>query len=172
MFDGLIADALKTTLTIIPVQLKSGRRITYQEALQHATRDDLIADLAMRETLELTRQSISKQIEYFAVEHKVNVHRHGLIDLDAINEIVEKRNIFVHHNGIVTTEYFAKFGGSVPPGTRLSLSKETVNDSVDQRVVFILRSGWIRCGAAGGWPARSPLLGVDSSAAWRGFSRS
>ncbi|MEV0733639.1 hypothetical protein [Polymorphospora sp. NPDC050346] len=129
LFDGLIADALQTIFTHVPAQLQSAKRLTYEEALAFDTRQDLIAVLAQRETLEITRQSIEKQIAYFSTTHRVDALGPAGVNLDDIAKITEQRNLFVHNNGIASTSYFQNYDKMRVPGERILLEDEELKES-------------------------------------------
>src|SRR5262245_37556875 len=65
LFDGLVADVIQAILVHVPAQLKSGRSITYEEALRFPAREALVAELARREVLQVTHMNAKDQIEYF-----------------------------------------------------------------------------------------------------------
>ncbi|MEV5765236.1 hypothetical protein AB0L34_11790 [Micromonospora sp. NPDC052213] len=130
LFDGLIADTLQTMFVHVPAQLQSGRRLTYEEALAFDGRQDLIAELAQREMLEVTRQSIEKQIVYFSTAHHVDVLGLAGVRLGDIAKVTEQRNLFVHNNGIASTSYVQKHDNMRIPGERILLEDEELKESI------------------------------------------
>ncbi|MFG1834124.1 hypothetical protein [Micromonospora chersina] len=130
LFDGLIADTLQTVFVHVPAQLQSGRKLTYEEALAFDSRQDLVAELAHRETIEVTRQNIEKQMAYFSTTHHLDVLESAGVTLDDIVKVTEQRNLFVHNNGIASTSYVQKHDNTRTPGKRIVLEDEEMRESI------------------------------------------
>jgi len=117
LYDGLVSDVLITVFRHVPEALRSGRTLTTAEVLGFPSREDLIEELARRETLELAYQSAEKQFSY--VQRAFNIDVFGSQSLDVtIADLIavrERRNLIIHNNGLANVSYIAKYcpGGSI-----------------------------------------------------------
>jgi len=117
LYDGLVSDVLIAVFRHVPEALRSGRTLTTAEVLGFPSREDLIEELARRETLELAYQSAEKQFSY--VQRAFNIDVFGSQSLDVtIADLIavrERRNLIIHNNGLADVSYIAKYcpGGSI-----------------------------------------------------------
>ena len=110
LFDGLVSDVLLTIFRHVPEALRSGRTLTTAEVLGFPSREDLIEELARRETLELAYKSAEAQFSYFQRAFNVDVFDSQpdvtIADLAAVRE---RRNLIIHNNGLANAFYIAKY---------------------------------------------------------------
>jgi hypothetical protein len=117
LYDGLVSDVLIAIFRHAPEALRSGRTLTTAEVLGFPSRDDLIEELARRETLELAYQSTEKQFSYFQRAFNIDVFGSQSLDVTIADLIAvrERRNLIIHNNGLADASYIAKYcpGGSI-----------------------------------------------------------
>ena len=108
-----------------------------------------------------------KSLEEFDFEHQRSLKRETIAYLGTFDFVASKENVvFLGPPGTGKPTCPSGWGsGPARPDTGSRSPPRPVSP-------FILFSGWLRRGAERGWPARSGLLAVGSSAACSGFSRS
>ncbi|TFV65431.1 UNVERIFIED_ORG: hypothetical protein E4P37_09995 [Bacillus sp. AZ43] len=122
LFDGLLSDVLMTVFRSRPDALRTNATLTYSEALNYPSREDLIEELARRRVLSLMYGSLEAQLEYLAKSFKVDVQGSPTIDFARLQQLRDRRNLIVHNNGRASAEYGRRHG--MQPGSDLTATPE------------------------------------------------
>jgi hypothetical protein len=118
-FEAFLSDLLFCLLTARPEILKSSRQITFQDVIEASSRDELIADLALKEINSWTYLSFADQATWLADRLGISLATMG-VDQDAIGEAYARRNLLAHRGGVVDQRYLELASGSqAQPGERL-----------------------------------------------------
>src|SRR5205823_7468801 len=82
----------------------SDKTLPVEEALTATSLDDLIAKIVATETDKILRMSYASQIEYLDRKFKLGL-RESFAGYADFVEVVERRHLFVHSGGRVTSQY-------------------------------------------------------------------
>jgi hypothetical protein len=104
LYDAYIRDVLETFLIHKPEMLKSGKSITHQEALEFSQAGTLVEHLAGKELDEFDRASIKDQVAWITNKFGFSILPRSS-DLPTLIELMARRNLLVHSNGIVDAKY-------------------------------------------------------------------
>ena len=104
-YDAFIGNLLRAIFYMKPEVLNSSEHhLTFKELTSFASMDDARASVVEKEVEALLRESHADQFEW--MEKKFNVPlRKGLPSWPTFIEVTERRNLFVHCNGIVSPQY-------------------------------------------------------------------
>jgi hypothetical protein len=115
-FDEFLGTFLEIALEQNPEWLKSSEKtITYKELIDLKSVDTAIKGVISKEVEQLLRGSHEEQIRYVDEKLKLGIQEH-FSKLKCFLEVAERRNLFVHTGGLVSSQYIDKckgFGASV-----------------------------------------------------------
>ena len=115
-FDEFLGSFLEIALEENPEWLKSSEKtITYKELIDLKSVDTAIKGVISKEVEKLLRGSHEEQIRYVDEKLKLGIQEH-FSKLKCFLEVAERRNLFVHTGGLVSSQYIDKckgFGASV-----------------------------------------------------------
>jgi hypothetical protein len=110
-FDEFLGSFLEIALEQNPEWLKfSEKTITYKELIDLKSVDTAIKGVISKEVEQLLRASHEEQIRYVDDKLKLGIHQH-FSKLACFLEVAERRNLFVHTGGLVSTQYLNKCKG-------------------------------------------------------------
>jgi hypothetical protein len=147
-FDEFFIEVLKAAYQQNTGWLKNpDKKVTYKELLEIESFEDFKKDLIRREVDLLMRDSHSSQIEFLDSKLKLGVTDNFARWKDFL-EITERRNLFVHTGGRVSTQYLENcnrfgitVGGKVKEGGLLSASDDYINKAIDVLYEIAVRIG-------------------------------
>ena len=128
-FDEFLGSLLKIALTQNQEWLKSEKTITYKELIELKSIDTAIKGLISKEVEKLLRGSHEEQIAYIDEKLRLGIREHFL-NLPCFLEVAERRNLFVHTGGLVSSQYLERCRGfkcsvaELTEGHRLEVSEE------------------------------------------------
>jgi hypothetical protein len=124
LYDAFIPDLARVVLVSRPMLLKSKKVLTHQEIIEQGSLESLIELMAEKEVEGLTRGSLKDQRKW--INDHLSVESFPQEDLyQAMLELVARRNLFVHANGIVNQSYISLVGDTPHyMGERLSIDDE------------------------------------------------
>jgi hypothetical protein len=103
--EGLIADLNHEYYKIFPQAFPADNySITLSDLREYGSVEEVEKYLISKEVESVLMQSISKQLERFAVKSKVDLKPIATY-LDRVTEIAQRRNVLVHNKGIVNHQY-------------------------------------------------------------------
>jgi hypothetical protein len=131
-FDFLLSDLIHWYYHKYPEALGDKAVLTFGELRQCSSIDEAIDCLASKKVESVSFKSFTDQISFFKNELKVPIHDDITI-WPPIQEIILRRNILVHNDGIVNTRYIKGIAPlhtqSPVQGTRLSVDPEYFSHS-------------------------------------------
>ena len=132
------------------------RTVEFRRILEE-TREEIVAEAVAKEVTDLARKGVADQHARLADLLKIGTTWRDSFDTDRLAELAATRNAFVHADGVVGPEYFAKagrFARADAVGRRLLLPDDYVDASFDRlrRVVEAVADAART--KAGGAPAR------------------
>lgn len=105
LYDAFLADLLECAYKVKPELLNAcEKEFSYSEIVQFESIDNLKKHIIEKEVESIIRESHIKQFEILSKKFNVELAK----DLDSYNdfiEITERRNLFVHKNGKVSSQY-------------------------------------------------------------------
>lgn len=128
-FDEFLGSFLEIALTHNQDWLKSDKTITYKELIELKSIDTAIKGVISKEVEKLLRSSHEEQIAYIDDKLKLGIREHFL-NLPCFLEVAERRNLFVHTGGLVSSQYVERCRSfkcsikDVTEGHRLEVSEE------------------------------------------------
>jgi hypothetical protein len=115
-----LSDTLTELFTAQPAMLRSSKPVPVEDVLDHPTMEEFIAAYAEGKVRELSHKSLPELSRYFE-RHKLPLAPSDA-DLEALADLVLKRNLIVHNRGVVDTHYKrAVSSSSLAPGDTLGL---------------------------------------------------
>jgi hypothetical protein len=111
LYDAFMPDLARVVLASRPRLLKTEKAITHREIIEQASLESLIDLMAEREVEGLTRGSLKDQRKWLTKHLHVDPFPHDDI-YGEMQELVARRNLFVHANGIVNQSYLSLVGDS------------------------------------------------------------
>jgi hypothetical protein len=123
VYDAYINDILEAILIHIPEKLKSGKKtLTNQEALEFSEAGTLIEYLTNQQMVEFGYESVKDQVQWILNNFGFSILPINT-DLPKLVELMERRNLFVHANGIVGAKYLKTVGStSFKVGDRMDVT--------------------------------------------------
>lgn len=104
-FDALLGRIIKTMFFIKPEMLNaSEKNLTYSQIIEFASLDDVKDYIIEKEVESVLRKSHTEQFKW--LENKLNIPlRNGLDIWPTFIELTERRNLFTHCDGVVSSQY-------------------------------------------------------------------
>lgn len=107
-FDEFLGKILKLILEKNPEWVISAdKTISYKELIALESVDKAIQGIIYKEVEDLLRDSHERQIRYIDEKLKIGIEK-NFSNLDDFLEIAERRNLFVHTGGVVSSQYIDK----------------------------------------------------------------
>lgn len=107
-YDALVGSLVRALFVQKPEALRSSdKSFTFAELSQFQSLEDVRESIVEREVESLLRKSHSDQFEWLEKRFDIKL-RQGLSAWSAFTEITERRNLFAHAEGIVSSQYIAK----------------------------------------------------------------
>lgn len=104
LFDALIPDALTAVVLTESNILKRGKTLTFEEILEHVQAGSLIEFMAEKVITPVAYLSVAKQAEW--IKDKLSIELvSNAAQLHQLIEIMARRNLFAHANGVVNRTY-------------------------------------------------------------------
>ncbi|MDN3519626.1 hypothetical protein QWY84_18620 [Aquisalimonas lutea] len=137
-YDAYIGRLLRVFLNRKPDLLNgSDRNITYSQLVEFSSIEEARESILEKEIETLLRKSHEEQFGWLENRFSVSL-RKGLDTWGAFVELTERRNLFVHNEGIVSEQYIAKCrnNGALPTpipdiGSNLGASRRYVKNSYE-----------------------------------------
>jgi hypothetical protein len=121
-----ITEQLTIVFTARPEMLSTEEKITYREALEFETKEELVAALVDRKVLSLSFKGLVDLCEYLEQKHGV-VFFEKPEDLKRAAILVEKRNLIAHNRGIANQRYLDRVPSATESlGDRLRFDPQEV----------------------------------------------
>lgn len=106
MYDAFLGNIIKAIYKTVPDQLKDcNREISINEILQFESIDDAKERIIEKEVESVIRNSHSEQLDWF--KNKLKCPFKDFATYGQFIEITERRNLFVHTDGIVSRQYIS-----------------------------------------------------------------
>ena len=130
-YDAFLSQLITAMYYAKPEMLSgSDKRLSFSELIDFGSIDKARSYIIEKEAEGLLRESHAKQFEI--LESKLNISLRKRLDIwPKFIEITERRNLFTHTDGIVSTQYIAvckahsvKFNDDIILGNKLKLSRE------------------------------------------------
>jgi hypothetical protein len=113
-----------------PETLKCKRQVTWEEVLNHATMDDLVAFIIEEQIEDLSHKGLGPLVAEIAVRPGLDLFPDAA-DLRKATEIVETRNLIVHNRGIVNRIFKSRVPEcTIPVGEPLPLTGSIVRQAI------------------------------------------
>lgn len=107
LYDAFIGNIIKAIYKACPEKLKECKReFTIKDILQFGSIDDAKEYVIEKESETILRTSHSEQLDWFA--SKFNTSFKDFHNYKKFIEITERRNLFVHTNGVVSRQYVSE----------------------------------------------------------------
>ncbi|MEP6891651.1 MAG: hypothetical protein ABI955_13235, partial [Nitrospirota bacterium] len=137
-FDEYLVMNLKVSCQINPGWLKNpDKKITYKELLEIQSLEDLKGEIVQKEIDSLMRDSHQAQIIFLDSRIKLGIEQGFPQWLDFL-EVTERRNLFVHTGGSVSSQYIENcqrwkitLDSKIKEGVHLSASDDYIQRAVD-----------------------------------------
>ena len=141
-YDGFLGDLLKQIFADKPEMLNgSEKELKVSDILSYADFDELKEVLVEKEIESLLRKNHVEQLQWLESKLKLPLKNFNLFP-DFV-EIMERRNLFVHTNGVVSRQYLieckkngVKLNDDLKPGDRLDADINYVRNTF--KVLFIV----------------------------------
>ncbi|EKN3438743.1 hypothetical protein OZ677_001576 [Yersinia enterocolitica] len=133
-YDAFLGDLIKTILIKKPEILNAAeKQLTFSEIVSFNSIDEIKEYILEKEVESLLRKSHLEQIK--SLESKFNLTlRDGLMILPEFVELTERRNLFVHTQGVVSTQYIKLCG------EYKCLGDYKIGDTLGIREPYMMRS--------------------------------
>jgi hypothetical protein len=135
-FEYLISELIHSFYSLYPQALSSDERVLSLSDLREiGSIEEAENELISREIDALLRDNLEKQFEYLSRRLKVNLD--ALTNYkDVLVEIFQRRNVFVHNDGIANKIYMARVAPDVlesgmKDGKKLDVTNEYLNKALD-----------------------------------------
>ncbi|KGR74882.1 hypothetical protein [Ureibacillus sinduriensis] len=147
-FESLIASIIKARLVKFPNAFNpNDKSIKYKDLMDFDSMDEALEHLIEIEVVDIMYNGFKVWIQYLS---KSGIKIDMIEDLiEEINEISQRRNLFVHNDGVVNKIYLnkvdSKFIKEVKKNDRLSISKEYLKNAIKIIKIFgtiILLEAW------------------------------
>ena len=110
-FDEFLGNVLKLVLGQNPEWVISAdKTISYKELIALKSIDKAIQGIILKEVEDLLRDSHEKQIQYIDDKLKIGIAQ-NFSKLNEFLEVAERRNLFVHTGGVISSQYLEKCKG-------------------------------------------------------------
>jgi len=135
-FEFIIAELIHSFYSLYPQALPSEERVLSLSDLREiGSIEEAENELIQREIDSLLRESLEKQLEYISKRLKVNLDALTPYK-DRLIEISQRRNIFVHNDGIVNKIYLTHVSTELledgtKDGMQLDVTEEYLNQAID-----------------------------------------
>jgi hypothetical protein len=135
--EDLVADLVHAFYELYPAALPAEERsLTLTELRNLGSIDEAQSYLVAQEVDSVLRESLERQFEYFAKRPKVNLPLVAPYQ-DRINEVDQRRNLYVHNRGLVNRRYLERvhpdlvklFGAE--EGKALKLEDDYLTSAID-----------------------------------------
>lgn len=142
-YDAFFGSIIKSIYTIQPQSLlECDIPFTYKELSNLSSINDVKKIIIARKTEELLRKSHIDQLKWFVKMLSLK----SAIKFDGLKEFVEitqRRNLFVHSDGIVSEQYLSVCGEyeAIPEGVSLGAQLDVTNDYFDTAYHVLYRVG-------------------------------
>jgi hypothetical protein len=137
-YDAFLAKLLEWLFLERPELLNASKKtVDYAEILRMGSFDELRASIIQEEIETFLRDSHSKQFDWLETRFSLKL-RTDLVCWPTFVELTERRNLFAHGDGVVTSQYLkvcGDHGVGLPPeaanGTKLEISKDYLLQSIE-----------------------------------------
>lgn len=137
LFDAYLARLVRNMFSIKPELLNSSEKILkFSDLVEFETLDDARDSVVGMEIESLLRESHTDQFKW--IEDKVKIPLRELDAWKKFIEVTERRNLFVHVDGIVNKQYLSickkhgcKIDANISKGSKLSVSPEYYQEACD-----------------------------------------
>ena len=126
LFDAFVSDVLVVLFVHRQDLLKTDKKqISYAGAISMAESGTLIEFLAAKEVEAFTFRPFLDQMKWLEQRLQYDILQSDKNILESLNEIVARRNLLVHANGVVNDRYVAAVGStSLTIGERAGVSRD------------------------------------------------
>ncbi len=147
----LVGALYEAFLTVHPESLSATKYLPLAELNQFSSIEDAIEAVIEGEVDSFRRQSLDEWDKWF--QDRLNIHFSDLApDLPRLTEALERRNIVVHNDALVSRQYRLRVGlkNAPPLGTRLDVDDTYLRTVIDDTTVFgnlLAYATWRKLGA-------------------------
>jgi len=103
-FESFLTDCYDQLLNWNQNVLKTSKQISYKEALEFKSIDELFQALKDREVLEFSFLSFAQKMQVLEKKFNIN-YSSNEVNIETITEILTTRNIHLHNNGFINEVY-------------------------------------------------------------------
>jgi hypothetical protein len=129
LFDAFLSDVLLVLLCSRPEMLKSGKTLTNEDIIDAPDKQALIRMMAERALSSISRESITGLSDWFRSRTNIELFKTDQ-QRDIIIELMSRRNLFVHANGFVNSQYLS----AVPNSTVKANERLFVDDAYWRKI--------------------------------------
>jgi len=104
------------------------------ELLSYKSIDDIFFDIVTDECRQLTSQGFSYSRKYYEKRFGIHLENSGVL-IDDIEEIHERRHLFVHRGGIIDSKYQKRFAPYLDVDDQLEISEQYILTALDKLTV-------------------------------------
>lgn len=124
LYDALLPDVLLAVLTENSDMLKSRKKtMTHQEILEMPDRASILEAMASKEIHDFGYSSTADQVRWLEDRFGITLLSEPA-DMEQLAELMARRNLLVHANGIVNASYLRQVASNSAIGERLSVDEE------------------------------------------------
>jgi hypothetical protein len=130
--ENLISKVFRHDFSTHPDKLKSKEKsITYGELFKYENFSEVKDHLVDEEISKMMYKSFDEWVDYFKTNMKLNLEYINQ-NLDSINEIIKRRNIYVHNDGIVNSIYLNSLNSKteLKKGDRLLIDEDYLIEAI------------------------------------------
>jgi hypothetical protein len=125
-----IAELMALIFRTRPETLRSGEQVTYEDVLEHATIEELVATMTDRKVEDLSRQGLRRLTDWFDSRFGLTLFE-SKDDERRASILIGLRNLFVHNRGIVNRTFLKRLPNyPAKVGEIITLSVDGVFDDV------------------------------------------
>jgi len=117
------------------------------ELLSYKSIDDIFSDIVSDECRQLTNQGFSYARKYYEKRFGIQLENSGML-IDDIEEIHERRHLFVHRGGTIDSKYQKRFASYLNVNDRLEITEPYILAALDkltvvaEYIINCVKSNW------------------------------
>jgi hypothetical protein len=129
LFDAYLSDVLLALLCSHPEMLKSKKTLTHEEVIDAPDKGSLIRLMADKALSSVSRESITGMSDWIRAHMNIELFNTDQ-QRETVVELMARRNLFVHANGFVNSQYLS----AVPDSTAKSGERLFVDDAYWRKI--------------------------------------
>jgi len=118
------------------------------ELLSYKSIDDIFSDIVLDECRQLTNQGFGYARKYYEKRFGIRLDNSGVL-IDDIEEIHERRHLFVHRGGTIDAKYQKRFAPHLAVDDRLEITEQYILAALDKLTAV---AEYVISGVKANWP--------------------